>query len=175
MSDLCARGAVAGLPAPLLRLHRHSRANVLVLGGTRTRRLAIARALHLRGPLAREAFLAVDCARDEARLARALENWLLAASNVEGGEPDPAGQAGTLFLDSVAELSSATQRLLLMLAHRLQGQPADTAVNGPARLMAGERAGLVRAAERGRFSGALLDHLDKIRVDLGHRRSRGVA
>jgi hypothetical protein len=41
--------------------------------------------------------------------------------------------------------------------------------------MAGDRCRLLRAAESGRFSGALVDHLDKIRVELGLRRSRGAA
>lgn len=172
MSVPRARGAASGLPAPLLRLHRHGRANVLVLGGTRASRLAVAREFHRHSPLAREPFVPLDCARDEPYLGRALEGWLLAAPPAE---PAVRDRVGVLYLESVSLLSGTTQRLLLMLAHRLQGQAADPAGSAPSRLMAGERTDLVRASETGRFSGALLDHLDKIRVELGCRRTRGVA
>lgn len=175
MNRADAREAGLGLPAPLLRLHRHSRANLLVTGGTRARRLAVVRAFHQRGPYAHEPFVAIDCARDEARLARTLEQWLLATGPQAAGDgATSAERIGVLYLESIAELSAGTQRLLLVLAHRLQGQ-ADSRPPGPARLMAGDRGDLVRAAESGRFSRALADHLDKIRVNLGRRRSRGAA
>lgn len=169
------REAATLLPAPLLRLHRHSRANLLVLGGTQARRLAVARAFHRRSPLAGEPMSAIDCEREEARLVRALERWLLACAAPEPQPDDPRERVRVLYLDRVSALSGVAQRLLLMVAHRMHGD-ADTGRSpGPARLMAGDRHDLLRATETGRFSAALADLLDKIRVDLGRRRSRGAA
>jgi DNA-binding NtrC family response regulator len=169
------RGADLGLPASLIRLHRNSRANLLVTGGSRAQRLAIVHEFHRASPLAGESFVAIDCARDEAALARSLEQWLLASA--APGDGDDGGQqgGGVLYLDSIAALSTTSQRLLLMIAHRLQGHAADVAHIGPRRLMAGDPHQLARAAQAGRFSSALFDHLDKIRVELGRRLSRGVA
>jgi DNA-binding NtrC family response regulator len=145
------------------------------MGGTRARRLAVVRAFHHRSPLAGEPLVALDCAKDEPRLARTLERWLLASSSPSADGNELKEPIGVLYLDSIAELSPATQRLLLMFAHRLQGGQSDTRPPGPARLMAGDRTNLIRAAEAGRFSRALVDHLDKIRVELGQRRSLGAA
>lgn len=169
------REAATPLPAPLLRLHRNSCANLLVLGGTQARRIAVARAFHRRSPLAGEAMAAIDCARDEARLVRTLERWLLAGAAPEPQPGDPRERARVLYLDQVSALSAVAQRLLLMVAHRMYGAADAARAPGPARLMAGDRHDLLRATQTGRFSAALADLLDKIRVDLGHRRSRGVA
>lgn len=170
-----ARGAAPGLPAPLLHLYRNSRANLLVMGGSRAGRLEVVHEIHRCSPLSGEPLLALDCAKDEPRLARALERWLLGSRTPLTDDHEMRERVGVLYLDSIAGLSMGTQRLLLMIAHRLQGQQADARLPGPVRLMAGDRVNLIKAAEAGRFSGSLVDHLDKIRVDLGRRRSRGAA
>lgn len=170
-----ARGADVAPPASLLRLHRHSRANLLVMGGTRARRLAIVHEFHRASPLARAPFVAIDCTKDETPLARSLEQWLLASRGPLDGDDGAPQRIGVLYLDCISALTPTSQRLLLMIAHRLQGQEAEGTSTGPRRLMAGDPHRIVRAAETGRFSGALLDHLDKIRVELGRQRSRGAA
>jgi len=169
------REAATPLPAPLLRLHRHSRANVLVLGGTPADRLVVARAFHQRSPLAGEPISALDCERDEPRLVRALERWLLVGAAPEPQPDDLAERAGVVFLDHVSALSATAQRLLLMVANGMHGDTDGVRTPGPSRLMAGDRGDLARASETGRFSAALADLLDKIRIDLGGHRSRGVA
>lgn len=168
-----ARGAAIGLPASLLKLHRHGLSNLLVTGGTHDERLTIARRFHRASPLAHEPFLALDCSRDEARLVRALEAWLL-----EPGLPPCAEStvgASVLYLDPISALSHGTQRMLLMLAHRMQGADGPPSPTGPKRLMAGDRAHLARGAHADTMCAALVDHLDKIRIELTVARKRGVA
>ncbi|MFN8588282.1 MAG: hypothetical protein U0704_10840 [Candidatus Eisenbacteria bacterium] len=165
------RGAAVGLPASLLRLHRHGRANLLVTGGGAEQRLAVAQAFHRCSPIAREAFVFLDGARDEAQLEVLLQSWLLVSARADGA----GARIGTLYVDSLGALSSTAQRSLLLVARRLDGRLELAPHDGPARLMAGDRTHLVRASHDGRVSDALLDHLDKIRVELDLTRSRGVA
>jgi hypothetical protein len=145
------------------------------MGGTRTRRLAVVREFHRASPLADEPFVAIDCEKDELRLCHALEQWLLSSRTASDVDSELGGRVGVLYLESIAALSTTSQRLLLMLAHRLQALESDARPAGPWRLMAGDRTHLVQAARSGRLSSVLVDHLDKIRVELGLRRSRGVA
>ena len=169
-----ARGAAARPPARLLRLHRHSLSNLLVLGGSGEQRLAVARAFHRASPLGRGAFVAVDCERDEVRLCRALQSWLVP----ECGQPGaPSGlECGTLYLDPVGSLSATAQGLLLAFARRMQGGPLEACPGpGPLRLAAGNAEDLDDAVDERRFSGALYDSLDKIRVAVGRLRGRGAA
>lgn len=167
------RGAVAGLPASLLRLHRHGLSHLLVTGGTHDERLSIARRFHRASPLSRESFLALDCARHEGRLVRALETWLLEPGLPPSTESELG--ASVLYLDPISALSHGTQRLLLMLAHRMQGSDGQPIASGPRRLMAGDRAHLARGAHADAMCPALVDHLDKIRIELSVARKRGVA
>jgi len=162
-------------PAHLLRLHRHSLACVLVQGGTDRQRAETASAFHDASPLRSSPFLVLDCARDEARLSQALQAWLISENDLTPVDPLRESDGGTLFLDEISSLEVSTQRLLLMLARRLDGGSAsDFRSAGPARLAAGSSEDLGEAVAQNRFSGALLDSLDKIRVDLG-RRERGAA
>lgn len=173
MKHGAARGAVAGLPASLLRLHRHGLSHLLVTGGSHDERLSIARRFHQASPLSRETFLALDCAHHEGRLVRALETWLLEP----GLLPSPESELVTsvLYLDPISALSHGTQRLLLMLAHRMQGSDGLPVVPGPRRLMAGDRVHVARGAHAETMCPALVDHLDKIRIELSSACRRGVA
>ncbi len=126
----------------------------------------VARAFHRESPLRSGTFVAVDCTSDEERLRASLLAWTGAA-----GESDPhpfrAAEQGTLFLDPVERLSLDAQRLLLALARRLHGEPVGGA-EGPCagRLVVGNPRGLAEVVSEGRFLSALLDALDKVRVEL---------
>jgi DNA-binding NtrC family response regulator len=147
-----------------------------VLGGTVEQREAVARAFHQSSPVRRGPFLSVDCAREEPRLSRALQSWLM--PDGAGGDPNPLRESerGTLYLDAVGSLSAPTQRLLLILARRLQGEPLTMGDGpGPFRLAAGSPEDLEEAVEQRRFSSALYDCLDKIRVGLGRLPRQGAA
>jgi DNA-binding NtrC family response regulator len=171
-----ARGAAAKPPAHLLRLHRHSLASVLVQGGTERQRVEAALAFHEASPLRGTPFLVLDCVRGESRLSRALQSWLICESDPATVDPLRESDGGTLFLDEITNLTPSTQRLLVMLARRLDGGPAhDRRAAGPARLAAGSSEDVGEAVQRNRFSSALLDSLDKIRVELGRAGRRGAA
>jgi DNA-binding NtrC family response regulator len=171
-----AREAAARPPAQLLRLHRRSLATVLVQGGTDRQRADAAFAFHDASPLRGAPFLVFDCARDDARLSHALESWLICDGEPDGVDPLRESDGGTLFLDEIHALDRTTQRLLQMLVRRMDaGRANDRRVAGPARLAAGSSEDLDEAVRQNRFSGALLDSLDKVRVDLGRVGSRGAA
>ena len=73
-------------------------------------------------------------------------------------------------------LSPETQRLLLLLACRMQCGPLESRTGpGPFRLTVGSPEDLGEAVEERRFSGALYDFLDKIRIELAQVPKRGAA
>jgi DNA-binding NtrC family response regulator len=152
-----------------VRLHRRSLTNVLVVGGTAERRDQVARAFHQESPLRAGAFVRVDCTREEDSLRAALLEWTAAPGEASerGVNPFRAAERGTLYLDSVGQLSLDTQRLLLAMARRLHGEPlAGDAVPCAGRLVAGNPTGLAEAVAAGRFMAELRDALDKVRVEL---------
>lgn len=154
-------------PTRLIRLHRHSLTNVLVVGGTAQRRDQVARAFHQESPLRAGPFVSVDCTSEEDRLRSALQGWTSAPSTASDVNPYRAAEQGTLYLDPVEQLSPDTQRLLLALARRLHGEPVggdETPCAG--RLVTGNPMGLAEAVSAGRFMAALYDALDKVRVEL---------
>jgi DNA-binding NtrC family response regulator len=149
--------------ARLIRLHRHSLFHLLLVGGTRGERERLALAFHRGSPLRLGPFVRLDAGPDEDRLRCALECALSTVTCERLDNPLRESEGGTLFLDRVAHLSLATQRLLLRL---LASPPA--AASGPcfSRLAVGSDALLEEAAAAGRFHPALFDILDKIRVEL---------
>ena len=176
MNRCHSRGATARPPAQLLRLHRHSLSNLLVLGGTESQRLAVARAFHRWSPLSQGPFVALDCMFDEPRLWRALQSWLTAGGPPFGANPLHACRRGMLYLESVGSLSDPSQRLLLIFARQLEpGSPAVLVEPRPLRLAVGNTEDLSEAVDRRSFSSALYDCLDKIRVEIGRIPKQGVA
>lgn len=154
------------LPAAgTLRLHGESLTNVLIVGGSAERRDQVARAFHQESPLRTGAFVHVDCARDEAGLQQALQEWT-SETAPPGPNPYRAAERGTLYVDPVERLSQDTQRLLLALAKQLQGQHGTRGRSCPGRLVAGNPNVLTDAIAAGRFMAALQDALDKVRVQL---------
>jgi two-component system response regulator HydG len=159
-----------------LRLHRHSLSNLLILGGTEAQRLSVASAFHLASPARGGPFVALDCARDEPRLWRALQLWLAPAERTAGVNPLRECEGGTLYLDSIDGLSVETQRLLLFLTRRLdESREEPSAALGPLRLAAGNAEDLTQAVNLRRFSNSLYDCLDKIRISLDRVPWRGAA
>jgi len=151
-------------PSALLRLHRHSLAHVLVMGGTAERRAAMARAFHVESPLRAGPFLCVDCGHDEPAVQRAIRCWLSSIDRHSSDNPLRASERGTLFLDRIEELSEETQRLLLALV-RAHASGVSDAWAG--RLATGSAVELERAVAGGRFLSSLFDCLDKVRIVLG--------
>lgn len=154
------RGGGRNPPAKLLRMYRHSLATLMVIGGQTDDRRAVALAFHRAGPLRRGPFVFTDCGRDESRLREAFQACLTSAET--GPNLVLAAWGGTLHLDSIAALSSESQRLLLCLLDRTRGEHDAW----PLRLGVGGREDLVEAVNAGRFLPALYDGLDKIRVEL---------
>jgi hypothetical protein len=109
--------------------------------------------------------VALDCAREEAVLRRALQGWLLPASGgVEPGPLDVVG-GGTLFLDRLEALPAPVQHQLLVLARRVQSGASEAAGPLPARLAAGSAGQRSEGPVEG-IATELLDSLDKIRVEV---------
>lgn len=152
-------------PAQLIRLHRHSLTNVVVIGGTSARRAEVARSFHRESPLRGAAFVAVDAASDGEALSGALAAWT--GEHEDPGHPYAGAEHGTLFVDQVERLSPESQRLLLALAKRLLGEPAQgREVACPGRIVVGNAVALAPAVGAGRFLATLYDALDKVRVEL---------
>ena len=150
--------------ASLLKLNRNALSNILVVGGAPAERAAIAGALHRDSRLAGNPFCVTGAGRYEGLLRRALFSWL----GHDPSDPPLACERGTLFVDNVCALPADIQRLLLVLAGRLDGVPAEARKGpGPSRLAAGsfeEPAGEVAG---GRLLAPLHDSLDKMTIHLG--------
>lgn len=104
----------------------------------------------------------LHCGRDAAQLSAALHDFLSDPS-APAGNPICDSAGGTLFLDSIAALPPAGQRLLLELALRTPETPAGT---WRGRLVIGNDADLDAEVEAGRFLARLYDCLDKLRIEL---------
>lgn len=170
-----ARGALYEPPAKLLRLHHHSLMNLLVVGGDASRRREVAETFHRSSPLRTGPFVVVDAERDESLLARALYGWL--SPGRFGGEPHPltGAERGALYVDGVTSLSKATQRLLLAFSRLCSPEPLEGEIPWTGRLAVGAAEEPSLAVSDGRFSAALLDCLDKIRIEIATWPERGAA
>jgi DNA-binding NtrC family response regulator len=162
------RRASAG-PAPeqLIRLHRHSLINVLVLYGSPAEREQIARVFHRESPVRSGPFVRVDCAREEETLKSALRAWVTGESREPGDDPLLGAGRGTLFLDSVTRLTLETQRLLLEFCTRILG---DVEARGSdawdGRLVVGSQDDPGEAVTNQRFLLELYDCVNKVRIEL---------
>jgi DNA-binding NtrC family response regulator len=154
-------------PARLLKLHRHSLTTLLVIGGQAEDRRAVALSFHRTSPLRQGPFVHLDCGRDELRLASALQASVAQITASPGADPVRSAWGGTLFLDGIAKLSQASQRLLLYLSHRSLGGSGNPEGGWPIRLAVGNAESLATEIEGSRFLPELGDELDKIHVSLG--------
>ncbi|HEY2953860.1 MAG TPA: hypothetical protein VGK89_01280 [Candidatus Eisenbacteria bacterium] len=149
--------------ADLIRLHRHSLVHLLLVGGGARERARLALAFHRGSLLGRGPFVRLAGPRDEERLRCALECALFAVRCWRPDSPLLASDGGTLFVDHVARLSPATQRLLLSFLAATGGERAGGWFG---RLAVGSAEPPEAAAAAGRLLPALYDMLDKIRVEL---------
>ena len=178
-SALVAAAVVSGdSPAPhagLLRLHRRSLINVLVMGATRVEREDVARAFHQDSPLRSGPFVRVDCSVDEERLCRALHTWMSGAFDSSDSSLMVA-ERGTLYLENIDSLSSHAQRLLLtFVSHHAGARQFSDGASWGGRLVAGSGAHLGDQVMEARFLEPLYDCLDKARIELDSSWQGGVA
>ena len=152
---------------------------ILLLGETWTGKGLLARILHARSALAREAFLALDCAAlpqhlIEAELFGYERGAFTDAKTAKRGLVEVAS-GGTLFLDEIAELSVDAQAKLLRIIEEKQirriGGLADTHVD--VRIIAATSRDLARLAASDRFRKDLLYRLNVLTLTLPPLRERG--
>jgi DNA-binding NtrC family response regulator len=145
-----------------MQLHRNSLTPVLIVGGTELRRAEMAKAFHDQSPVRTGLFTTLACMTEEPILEVALRCWLSATAPGIEENPLRACARGTLFLDQLESLSMRSQRPLLALLNRLDPH------NGPcARLTVGCASDPGLAVNAGLLLPALLDRLDKVRIELG--------
>jgi sigma-54 dependent transcriptional regulator, acetoin dehydrogenase operon transcriptional activator AcoR len=161
------RGAQGPAPAQLIRLHRHSLVNVLVVHGTPAEREQIARVFHRESPVRNGPFVRADCTRDEGLLQAALRAWVAGESREPGANTLLGAGRGTLFLDSVLTLPLQTQHLLLEFATRCVGSEERLGpVAWAGRLVVGSPEDPGDAVAAGTFLVELYDCVNKVRIDL---------
>jgi DNA-binding NtrC family response regulator len=162
----------------LVRKVAQARSNVLIVGESGTGKELVARAIHEQGAGAEARFVAVNCAAIPADL---LENQLFGHRKgaFTGADRDATGVFvhagdGTVFLDEIAELSSATQAKLLRAIEQKEVLPvgANEPVAVAARVLAATNKNLQREVEQGRFREDLYYRLNVVTVALPPLRER---
>jgi DNA-binding NtrC family response regulator len=151
---------------------------VLVTGESGTGKELIARAIHQQGANPEARFLAVNCAAIPTDL---LENQLFGHRKgaFTGADRDQAGVfvhagAGTVFLDEIGELASATQAKLLRAIEQKEVLPvgANEPISVAARVLAATNKDLRREVEQGRFREDLFYRLNVVTIHVPPLRER---
>lgn len=167
---------VQGVPAAsltsirhcVLRARRARHANILVTGGDAELRAGVVSSIE-RSADDPHPVCHVSVPRDEPMLRRALRSWL----GIDETHSPIACDHGTLFIEGVLEAAPDVQHLLLQLADRLAigAHAAPAGAAGPVRLAAGFPSEPASVFPTGRtrpaLLAALIDRVDKLRVDLG--------
>ena len=168
--------ALIGQSPPMLAVKRlirkvgPTRSNVLITGESGTGKELVARALHASGVEPGAAFLAVNCAAIPHDL---LENQLFGyvRGAFTGADRDKAGLfvaagAGTVFLDEIGELPTATQAKLLRAIEAKEVLPvgATRPVAFGARVVAATNKDLPAEVAAGRFRADLYYRLDVVAI-----------
>src|SRR5947209_1258333 len=163
--------AVVGKVAP-------TRSTVLITGESGTGKELIARAIHQQGHDPEARFLAVNCAAIPTDL---LENQLFGHRKgaFTGADRDQAGVfvhagPGTVFLDEIGELASATQAKLLRAIEQKEVLPvgANEPVTVAARVLAATNKDLRREVEQSRFREDLFYRLNVVMIHVPPLRER---
>ena len=162
----------------LIRKVGPTRSNVLILGESGTGKELVARALHTTGGDPDAPFLAVNCAAIPNEL---LENQLFGhvRGAFTGADRDRAGLfvaagRGTVFLDEIGELPSATQAKLLRAIETKEVLPvgATRAVAVGARILAATNKDLAAEVIAGQFRADLYYRLNVVAIGLPALRDR---
>ena len=162
----------------LVRKVAPTRSTVLLVGESGTGKELIARAIHQQGPTRDARFLPVNCAAIPHDL---LENQLFGHRKgaFTGADRDQAGVfvhagSGTVFLDEIAELSSATQAKMLRAIEQKEVLPvgANEPVQVAARVLAATNKDLRKEVEAGRFREDLYYRLNVVLVRVPPLRDR---
>jgi DNA-binding NtrC family response regulator len=162
----------------LVRKVAPTRSTVLITGESGTGKELVARAIHRQGAGDDKRFLAVNCAAIPHDL---LENQLFghrkgAFTGADRDQPGVFVHAGdgTVFLDEVGELTSATQAKLLRAIEQKEVLPvgAHEPVQVAARVLAATNKDLAREVEAGRFRDDLYYRLNVFTIPLPPLRER---
>jgi DNA-binding NtrC family response regulator len=162
----------------VLRKVAPTRSTVLLVGESGTGKELVARAIHQLGADPDARFLPVNCAAIPHDL---LENQLFGHRRgaFTGADRDQAGVfvhagAGTVFLDEIGELPSATQAKLLRAIEQKEILPvgANEPVQVAARVLAATNKDLGREVEAGRFREDLYYRLNVVTITIPPLRER---
>jgi DNA-binding NtrC family response regulator len=174
---------VGGSPAmeavcSLVRLVASRRSTVLITGETGTGKELVARALHLAGPRARQALVAVNCSAIpehllEAELFGHVRGAFTGAVQPRVGRFELADR-GTLFLDEIGDLPLDFQtKLLRFLQEReFQRLGSSETLRVDVRVVAATHVDLVGRVEQGRFREDLFYRLNVVPITTPPLRER---
>jgi len=177
--------ALVGQSAAMLEVYKMmarvagSSATVLVQGESGTGKEVVARAIHLNGPNASGAFVAVNCAAIPENL---LESELFGHEKgaFTGAVARKIGRfeqaaAGTLFLDEIADMSLALQAKILRAVQEREIERVGGSETLPVdvRLVAATNRDLKEAIKQGRFREDLYYRLAVVTIQLPKLADRG--
>jgi two-component system, NtrC family, response regulator PilR len=162
----------------LVRKVASSKSTVLVTGESGTGKELVARAIHFAGPRASKPFLPVNCAALaegvlESELFGHVKGAFTGALADRTGLLVSAGE-GTVFLDEIGELVTATQVKLLRMLQERTVKPVGSAAEVPfdARVVVATNRRLEEEVKAGRFREDLFYRLNVIIIDLPPLRAR---
>jgi DNA-binding NtrC family response regulator len=176
--QIVGRGPAMQKVLDLVKKVAPTRSTVLITGESGTGKELIARAIHRLGPDPDARFLAVNCAAIPHDL---LENQLFGHRKgaFTGADRDQAGVfvhagAGTVFLDEIGELPSATQAKLLRAIDQKEVLPvgANEPLTVAARVLAATNKDLRQEVELGRFREDVYYRLNVVTVHVPPLRER---
>ena len=173
-------GTSAGMQDVLRMISRlkDTRTAVLIFGESGTGKELVARAIHFRGALAQEPFVAVDCGAlvptlMESELFGYEKGAFTGATRSKSGLFQ-AANGGTLFLDEIGELPLEMQTKLLRVLQEKEVRPvgSNDKVNVDVRVIAATNRDLESAYREGTFRKDLYFRLNVVTVHLPPLRER---
>lgn len=178
VGDLVSRSPLMQRLFEVLPAIAASPSTVLILGATGTGKEVIARTIHALSPRSRGPFVAVNCAAlPETLLESELFGYKAGAfTDARTDKPGRFGLAatGTIFLDEIAEMSTALQVKLLRVLQERCYEPLGsvTTVATDARVIAATNQDLAALLQSGRFREDLYYRVNVVRIELPPLRRR---